>query len=132
MSPPISIISSTKKLQKTAKDIGFDWNNERETLEKVYEELAELKEAIKSGYKKEILEEFGDLLFSIINLSRHLKIRNTTALRVANNKFVRRFKKLQNILIKEGLGKTPSPIAISKLESIWRHVKSKEKKIKRK
>ena len=120
------------EVRKTAKDIGFDWNNERETLEKVYEELAELKEAIKSGYKKEILEEFGDLLFSIINLSRHLKIRNTTALRVANNKFERRFKKLQNILIKEGLGKTPSPIAISKLESIWRHVKSKEKKIKRK
>ena len=91
MSSPPSIIVKAKKLQRIAKKIGFDWKNASQTLGKVYEELGELKKAIKKDDKRNIVEEYGDLLFSIINLSRHLKINSEIALKIANNKFERRF-----------------------------------------
>ena len=73
---PPSVIVKAKKLQRIAKKIGFDWKNASQTLEKVYEELGELKKAIKKDDKRNIVEEYGDLLFSIINLSRHLEIKS--------------------------------------------------------
>ena len=87
MSSPPSIIVKAKKLQRIAKKIGFDWKNASQTLGKVYEELGELKKAIKKDDKRNIVEEYGDLLFSIINLSRHLEIKSEIALKIANNKF---------------------------------------------
>ena len=128
MSSPPSIIVKAKKLQRIAKKIGFDWKNASQTLGKVYEELGELKKAIKKDDKRNIVEEYGDLLFSIINLSRHLEIKSEIALKIANNKFERRFKKLQDIIVKRKLIKKPYSIPITTLEKIWYNVKSKEKK----
>jgi len=128
VSSPSSIIVKAKKLQRIAKKIGFDWKNASQTLGKVYEELGELKKAIKKDDKRNIVEEYGDLLFSIINLSRHLEINSEIALKIANNKFERRFKKLQDIIVKRKLIKKPYSIPITTLEKIWDNVKSKEKK----
>ena len=128
MSSPPSIIVKAKKLQRIAKKIGFDWKNASQTLGKVYEELGELKKAIKKDDKRNIVEEYGDLLFSILNLSRHLEIKSEIALKIANNKFERRFKKLQDIIVKRKLIKKPHSIPITTLEKIWNDVKSKEKK----
>ena len=124
---PPSVIVKAKKLQRIAKKIGFDWKNASQTLEKVYEELGELKKAIKKDDKRNIVEEYGDLLFSIINLSRHLEIKSEIALKIANNKFERRFKKLQDIIVKRKLIKKPYSIPITTLEKILDDVKSKEK-----
>ncbi|MEO0101244.1 MAG: MazG nucleotide pyrophosphohydrolase domain-containing protein, partial [candidate division WOR-3 bacterium] len=62
------------KIQKNAKRIGFDWQKKEEIFKKIREEIRELKRAIKKGDQKMVEEEFGDLLFSLINLSRHLRI----------------------------------------------------------
>ena len=112
MPSPTSIILKAKKLQKTAKQVGFNLENANETLVKVYEEFNELKKAIRKDNKKNIIEEFGDLLFSIVNLSRYLGIKSETALKLANNKFERRFEKLQNIIVRTNSIKRPHSIRI--------------------
>ncbi|MGH1485878.1 MAG: nucleoside triphosphate pyrophosphohydrolase [Cellvibrionaceae bacterium] len=89
-------IRSTK-LQKRAASVGFDWDSTDGVYEKIAEEIAELKEATESASSVAIEEELGDLLFSVINLSRHLKVEPETALRKANSKFEQRFNKMESI-----------------------------------
>lgn len=80
------------KLQKRAASVGFDWESDEGVYEKLDEELSELREAQLCGDKKAIEDEMGDLLFTVINLSRHLKIDPETALRKSNHKFEQRFR----------------------------------------
>jgi len=86
------------KIQKKASSLNFDWDNNIQVMRKVDEELNELKEAINNNYKHNIEEELGDLLFSLIGLSRHLKLDPEQTLRKANNKFILRFNTMENIL----------------------------------
>ena len=86
------------KIQKKASSLNFDWDNNIQVMRKVDEELNELKEAINNNYKHNIEEELGDLLFSLISLSRHLELDPEQTLRKANNKFILRFNTMENIL----------------------------------
>ena len=86
------------KIQKKASSIKFDWKDLNDVINKVDEELNELKEAIDNKNKLHIEEELGDLLFTIVNLSRHLKLDPEQTLRKSNNKFISRFNIMENIL----------------------------------
>ena len=86
------------KIQKKASSTKFDWKDLNDVINKVDEELSELKEAIDNKNKLHIEEELGDLLFTIVNLSRHLKLDPEQTLRKSNNKFILRFNIMENIL----------------------------------
>ena len=86
------------KIQKKASSMKFDWKDLNDVINKVDEELNELKEAIDNKNKFHIEEELGDLLFTIVNLSRHLKLDPEQTLRKSNNKFISRFNIMENIL----------------------------------
>ena len=97
-----SILKSIK-IQKKAASLNFDWDNNIQVMKKVDEELNELKEAIKHNQKQNIEEEFGDLFFSLISLSRHLKLDPEQTIRKANDKFILRFNTMENILDEKNL-----------------------------
>ena len=86
------------KIQKKAASLNFDWENETQVLNKIDEEIYELKDALKVNNKKIIEEELGDLFFTIINLSRHLNLDPEQTIRKANKKFITRFNEMENFI----------------------------------
>tara|TARA_B100000902_G_scaffold16215_1_gene19373 strand:- start:1760 stop:2629 length:870 start_codon:yes stop_codon:yes gene_type:complete len=115
-----SLIKS-KKIQEKVSRAGFDWKDEGEVLEKVKEELAELSEAIKNSDRSNSEEELGDLLFTLVNLGRHMDIDCDTALRKANYKFSKRFYLLELQMGKEN--KELSKVNKLYMEKTWSKVK---------
>jgi ATP diphosphatase len=112
-----------KKIQKRVASVGFDWQEVAAVIEKVEEELAEIKEVINSNNNQEALEEeLGDLLFSVVNLSRHLKVNADEALRKGNKKFIRRFQYLEARV--EDDGKKVEACSLEELEEYWRLAKA--------
>lgn len=105
-------------IQERASRVGFDWNNAEGPLKKIEEEVSELKKA--KGRKK-LKEEMGDLLFSCVNLARHLNLNPEEILRHANKKFVKRFRKMQKNLKSEG--KKFASLTIEDLDKVWEQVK---------
>ena len=86
------------KIQKKAASLNFDWENETQVLNKIDEEIYELKDALKVNNKKMIEEELGDLFFTIINLSRRLNLDPEQTIRKANKKFITRFNEMENFI----------------------------------
>ena len=86
------------KIQKKAASLNFDWENETQVLNKIDEEIYELKDALKVNNKKMIEEELGDLFFTIINLSRRLNLDPEQTIRKANKKFTTRFNEMENFI----------------------------------
>ncbi|MHA1572730.1 MAG: nucleoside triphosphate pyrophosphohydrolase [Alphaproteobacteria bacterium] len=119
------------KLQRKAAKVGFDWPSLSPVLAKLKEELAELEDAIaKSAAGSEtraqaIDEEFGDLLFVVANLARHLKLDPEASLRAANQKFVRRFRYIEERLAADG--RTPSDSDLAEMDALWDDAKAKER-----
>ena len=113
------------KLQKRAARVGFDWPSTDEVLDKIVEEARELTEARESLTEAEVFEEFGDLLFVVANLARHLNIDPESALRAANAKFTRRFERIESLLAADG--KTPSQSDLQEMDSFWNQAKAEEK-----
>ena len=91
-------ILKSLKIQKRAASLNFDWINKDQVLAKVDEELNELKEALKEKNNKNIEDELGDLFFTLINLSRHLNLDPDQTIKKANQKFIKRFNKMENII----------------------------------
>ena len=116
------------KLQKRAARVGFDWPEIGHVLEKIKEEAAELVEAQGTSDQDHIAEEYGDLLFVMVNLGRHLNIDPEDALRQANAKFTRRFMHIENELNK--LGKTPQSSSLTEMDAFWEEAKAREKRSK--
>ncbi len=115
------------KLQKRAAEVGFDWASLEPVLDKVDEEIAELREAIGGrDDAAKISEEFGDLLFVMANVARHLRIDPEAALRDANAKFVRRFKKIEEALAKDG--RTCEDASLEEMDRLWDEAKDAERK----
>lgn len=122
------------KLQKRVASVGFDWQAPQPVLAKVREELAELEAAMAAAEHCEagnaaaasehIHEEYGDLLFTMVNLSRHLKIDAETALRAANRKFEKRFRALESLATQENRGL--ADLDAEELERLWSRVKAGE------
>lgn len=119
------------KLQSKAAKVGFDWPSLSPVLAKLKEELAELEDAIaKSAAGSEtsaraIDEELGDLLFVVANLARHLKLDPETSLRAANQKFVGRFRYIEERLAADG--RTPSDSDLAEMDALWDDAKAKER-----
>ena len=107
------------KVQKKATSAGFDWDNIDGVYDKVNEEIAELKAAAKTG--EGIEEEYGDLLFSVVNLGRHLKLTPEIALSNATEKFIRRFEKMENMA--KNNSKELTELSPEELDSLWEAVK---------
>lgn len=115
-----------QKLQKRAARVGFDWPNTIHVLDKIKEESSELYDAFSNKESQERLhEEYGDLLFVMVNLGRHLKIDCETALRDANHKFTRRFQGVEELLMT--MGKSPQQSSLEEMDQLWDRVKSQEK-----
>ena len=110
-----------KKIQKRAASIGFDWDDYKPVLDKVDEELEELKQALDSDDKSHIEEEFGDLLFALVNLGRHLKIDPGIALEKCNGKFKHRFLHIETSLLKNG--SSLEQASLDEMEALWQQAK---------
>jgi ATP diphosphatase len=120
--PPIL---KAKKIQKKASKKGFDWKESIDVIEKVEEELKELKLEIQQNNNEKIKNELGDLLFSIINLSRHLKIDVSEAINQANHKFVNRFRLMEEEISKDN--QEIENLTLDELEEFWVKIKSHER-----
>ena len=101
--------------------VGFDWSSIQDVLEKVEEELDELKSAITEHNKEEIENEWGDLAFSLVNLARHLKIDSETATHNAINKFIKRFSQVESRALQED--KNISDMSLQEMDKIWEEIK---------
>ena len=117
-------LNTAFKIGKRARSVGFDWNDSNGVLGKIREELSELIEAINSKNESAIEEEMGDLLFTIVSLSRHLSKNPETALRKATNKFEKRFKLMEHELEQEK--KQFSQLSYDEINHLWNKVKQKK------
>ncbi|HEY0041512.1 MAG TPA: MazG nucleotide pyrophosphohydrolase domain-containing protein, partial [Flavisolibacter sp.] len=109
------------RLQEKAKQVGFEWENKEQVWEKVKEEEAELKEAIEQGEQNKVEEEFGDLVFSLVNFARFLNIDAENALEVTNKKFIKRFTQME-AKAQEG-GKPLAEMSLEEMDAIWNQIK---------
>lgn len=114
-----------RRVQEKAKRVGFDWDNIDGTLEKVEEEFKELKEAIQTDKKEKISEEFGDLLFSLVNVSRFLSIDAEDSLRQTIEKFMKRFKNVEKMITDKG-EKNLESYSIDEFDEFWEEAKKEE------
>jgi ATP diphosphatase len=112
------------KLQKRAGAVGFDWPAAAPVVAKVREELAELEHAMASQDEKAIAEELGDLLFTVANLGRKLKLDPEQALRAANAKFERRFRAMEGML--RAQGQAIEECGLEALDALWAEAKRQE------
>src|SRR5262245_44124179 len=112
------------KLQNRAAQVGFDWPSAVTVTDKIAEETKELAEASASGKSGKVAEEFGDLLFAMANIARHLKLDPEDALRAANGKFVRRFKAIESALATQG--RKPEDASLDEMEALWQQAKKGE------
>ena len=111
----------SEKVQKRAADVGFDWDEIQPAIDKVSEELQEFCEARESGNQKEMFEEFGDLLFSAVNVSRFAKIDSEEALNFATEKFIERFSMLETAA-KES-GRSLETMTLEEMDALWDEIK---------
>ena len=113
------------KLQRRAAREGFDWDGVSPVFAKIEEEVAEIKAEIAADAPREVVEdEVGDLLFACVNLARHLGIEPEAALRRGNDKFDRRFRRVEALLAERG--KTPSQSDLAEMDTLWDEAKAAE------
>ena len=124
VSRSLPAIMRAEKLQRRAARVGFDWPDEQGVLDKVVEELDELKQALqKPDAPQHIHEEMGDLLFTCVNLARHLGVNAEMSLRDANHKFEQRFRSMEQLLLEQGTAiEQADP---DRMEAAWNQVKLK-------
>ncbi|MBZ9862143.1 nucleoside triphosphate pyrophosphohydrolase [Mesorhizobium sp. CA15] len=123
-SVPVALPALTRalKLQEKAARVGFDWSEAAPILDKIEEEIGELREALATGDAAPIKDEFGDMLFAIVNLGRHLKLDSEAALSGTNEKFRSRFHYVEQAL--EASGKSLEKATLDEMEALWQQAKS--------
>ena len=109
------------RLQEKAKQVGFEWENKEQVWEKVKEEEGELHQAIQQGQQGSIEEEFGDLVFSLVNFARFLNIDAENALEITNKKFINRFTRMEEKAMASG--KDLNEMTLQEMDSIWNQIK---------
>ena len=120
-------LTRAKKLQSRAARVGFDWPSAGPVLDKIDEEIGELRaEMAKNAPSDRLADELGDLLFACANLARHLRLDPEAALRAANAKFERRFRRIEALLAADG--RTPDDASLDEMEALWVQAKSEETK----
>ncbi|WP_245176915.1 nucleoside triphosphate pyrophosphohydrolase [Haematospirillum jordaniae] len=127
ISRALPAVTRALKLQGRAARVGFDWTDINNVLDKVMEELGEVRDELDSSpvIHCRLSDEIGDLLFSVINLARKVNVDPETALRQANAKFDRRFRLMESLL--RNAGKTPENSELEVMEEFWMQVKNQEK-----
>jgi MazG family protein len=120
---PVSLPATVKaiRLQEKAKQVGFEWDNTTQVWDKVKEEMDELQEAISEGDKTKVEEEFGDLVFSLINYARFLHIDAENSLEKTNKKFISRFTQMETLALAEG--KALSDMSLEEMDNLWNSIK---------
>ncbi|MBN2602252.1 MAG: nucleoside triphosphate pyrophosphohydrolase [Candidatus Marinimicrobia bacterium] len=118
-----------RRIQERASQVGFDWDQIDSVWEKVHEELDELKQALKKSDKAAINMEFGDLLFSLVNLSRFLSINPEKALNASSRKFVKRFQYIENEL--NGKKQHLKDTSLEEMDKLWNEIRSAGKNPKK-
>ena len=120
---PRSLPSTVKamRLQEKAKQVGFEWDNKDQVWEKVKEEMDELLEEVKQGDAVKIEDEFGDLIFSLINYARFLGIDAENALERTNRKFIDRFTKMEEVA--NSKGRNLHDMTLPEMDDIWNSIK---------
>ena len=113
------------KLQKRAARVGFDWSDVSGALAKCREEVAEIELALDQGDAAQLEDEAGDLLFAAVNVARLLGLDAEQTLRRGNEKFIRRFSKMEHVLSEQGITDL-SEVGLERLESAWQLVKEHE------
>ena len=109
------------RLQEKAKQVGFEWENKEQVWEKVKEEEQELQEVIATGEQEKMEEEFGDLLFSLVNFARFLNIDAENALEITNKKFIKRFTQMEEKA--QATGKPLAEMTLEEMDAIWNQIK---------
>lgn len=109
------------RLQEKAKQVGFEWENKEQVWGKVKEEEAELQEVIVTAEQDKMEEEFGDLLFSLVNFARFLNIDAENALEITNKKFIRRFTQMEEQA--QATGKPLAEMTLEEMDAIWNQIK---------
>ena len=123
---PLSLpaLSRAAKLQKRAAGVGFDWSEASQVLDKIEEEIAELREAMSSGDEAAVADEMGDLLFAQVNLARKLGVNSEQAVRHTNAKFERRFRYIEEQV--NASGKSWQHFTLEQLDHWWDEAKALE------
>lgn len=123
---PLSLPALVKamRLQEKAKQTGFEWDNTEQVWDKVKEEVNELETAVKSGNIKDMEDEFGDVMFSLVNYSRFLNIDAENALERTNKKFQRRFQAMESLALEQG--RTLNDMTLTEMDTLWNKVKATE------
>jgi MazG family protein len=114
------------QIQKRAARVGFDWSDVGDVYAKIAEELDELKEAVAKGDRKHVVEELGDLLFSVANVARFVKVDPAHALSVTNAKFERRFRIVESEIVASG--RRMKDCTLAEMDEIWSRLRAEDKR----
>ena len=120
---PVSLPATVKalRLQEKARQVGFEWENKEQVWQKVEEETNELHAAVAKGERDKIEDEFGDLVFSLINYARFLRIDPENALERTNKKFIDRFTKMETEALQQS--KNLDEMTLEQMDAIWNTIK---------
>ncbi len=120
-------LTEALKLQEQAARVGFDWSDPAPILDKIEEEIAELREALAQGRPEQVSDELGDLIFALVNIGRHVKADPEDALRGTNTKFRRRFNHIETSLSDNG--ETLQGASLERMEELWQAAKRIERSL---
>jgi len=120
-------LTEALKLQEQAARVGFDWSEAAPILDKIEEEIGELREALKAGKPEAVADELGDLIFALVNIGRHVNTDPENALRGTNTKFRRRFNHIETSL--HASGETLEAATLERMEDLWQAAKAIEREL---
>lgn len=118
-------LTEALKIQERVAKVGFDWSEPEPILDKIEEEVIELREALKEGRQEKVSDELGDLIFALVNIGRHVKADPEQALRGTNTKFRRRFRHIETSLIANG--EDLASASLDRMEDLWQDAKKSER-----
>lgn len=118
-----ALLKASRLTEKAAR-VGFDWEKTDDIFAKIDEEVRELREAVDRGENEEIAHELGDLLFTIVNIARRMKIDAEQALQASNRKFTRRFEHIERTLAESG--KVFDDVSLAEMDALWDEAKKGE------
>jgi ATP diphosphatase len=123
---PVALPALTRalKLQEKAARVDFDWSEAAPILDKIEEEIGELRAALRDGAQDKVKDEFGDLLFALVNIGRHLKLDSEAALAGTNDKFRTRFHYIERALAQAG--RTLEDASLEEMEILWQQAKTEK------
>jgi MazG family protein len=123
--PSMPALMKALCIQGKTKQVGFEWENTARVQDKVNEEIQELYEAVASGNQKDMEDEFGDVLFALINYARFIKVEPEQALELTNKKFIRRFQRIEDMAGEQG--KSLHDMDLWEMDALWNKVKQEER-----